>query len=160
LFATASLLPACSYTADMTKMTFSAKTLYADQYCGRDAKEPRVSTISNTEDLKAVYQRLRQHFVGSKIKIPDIDFQHDTVVLIEMGMRPTGGYSLSLADEAIQRANHTLIVNVVWNQPIPGTMVTQALTSPCLLIQVNKTGFNKIQVRDQNNKVRVEMENM
>lgn len=70
--------------------------------------------------------------------IRSIDWKTEKAVLIHLGSRPTGGYSIAV--RRIERAD-------AWNgkiiaeetTPGPGEVTTQAQTSPWVLIKVNRT---------------------
>lgn len=57
-----------------------------------------------------------------------IEFEREHVVLAAIGQKPTGGYSVTLDSSEIRGGTLELKVRVT--EPAPGTMVTQALTTP------------------------------
>jgi hypothetical protein len=72
-----------------------------------------------------------------------------------MGIQKSGGYSLDLAEEASTVKDKTATIHVSWIQPEEGAFVTQALTSPCLLLKIEKGDYHTIQVKDQFGNIRI-----
>ena len=60
--------------------------------------------------------------------LPQVDFEHETVVVLILGERTTGGYSVGIAAVVERRLEVEVVVLV--SRPPPGAMVTQALTTP------------------------------
>lgn len=75
------------------------------------------------------------------------------LVLVSMGERTTGGYALELADPVarVSSGNAELRVRVV--EPDAGSMVTQALTSPCLLLSVERDHIRSVSIVDTDERV-------
>jgi hypothetical protein len=65
-----------------------------------------------------------------------------------MGQRPTGGYALGLQDPTVAIANRVGTVVVRFQEPAPGAMVPQVLTSPCLLLKLPKDDLREVRVVD------------
>ena len=89
--------------------------------------------------------------------VPDVDFTKYGVLLIRMGEKPNGGYRLTLTAEAAEIKNREARVPVLWNEPEPGFMYTQAIVYPHLVIKMEKGAFDGIAVVDQNNKVKMRL---
>ena len=80
-----------------------------------------------------------------------VDFASEHIVLAALGQKPTGGFSVTLAGSKIVDGQLELAVRI--REPQPGTMVTQALTTPCAVIAVTATGWNGIRItRVENNR--------
>lgn len=83
--------------------------------------------------------------------LKNIEFEREHVVLAAIGQKPTGGYSVTLDSSEIRGGTLELKVRVT--EPAPGTMVTQALTTPCAVIAVTAEGWDDIQItRAENNR--------
>jgi hypothetical protein len=67
--------------------------------------------------------------------------------LVEMGLRPTGGYGLEPAARARLR-DGLVVLEVVFTAPAPGSLRTQALSSPCVLVQLPPGRYSGVEVRD------------
>jgi len=80
-----------------------------------------------------------------------IEFEREHIVLASIGQKPTGGYSVTLDSSEIRGGTLELRVRVA--EPAPGTIVTQALTTPCAVIAVTAQGWDDIQItRAENNR--------
>ncbi|TNE77350.1 MAG: protease complex subunit PrcB family protein [Gammaproteobacteria bacterium] len=78
-----------------------------------------------------------------------IDFRQETLVLVAQGQKPTGGYAITLEESAI--LDEELVLTVSERSPEPGSMVTQALTTPCAAIAVTAEGWNDIRITHREN---------
>lgn len=65
---------------------------------------------------------------------PSVDFNLNRVVAFFWGQKPTGGYGIQLV--STQFSGNTLRVTLRLNSPAPGAILTQALTSPFLMLEV------------------------
>ncbi|RDI94983.1 protease complex subunit PrcB family protein [Meiothermus sp. QL-1] len=66
--------------------------------------------------------------------VPPVDFNQHRVAGFFWGQKPTGGYSLQYVGS--QAVGNTLRITLRLSSPAPGAMVTQALTSPFVLLEV------------------------
>jgi hypothetical protein len=73
--------------------------------------------------------------------VPSLDFGRNSLISFFMGQRPTGGYGVALANAAVERGVLTLRYNLA--EPAPGRIVTQAITSPFISLQIS--GGSKFQ---------------
>jgi hypothetical protein len=74
-----------------------------------------------------------------------IDFGQEHIVLVSLGRKPTGGYSVTLA--GANREGNRLELSVRTLKPAPGAMVTQVLTTPCAVIAVVPGGWDTVHIR-------------
>ncbi|MDR1726441.1 MAG: protease complex subunit PrcB family protein [Acidobacteriota bacterium] len=88
---------------------------------------------------------------------PEVDFDRYGVLLVRMGEKPTGGYGLRLLSDVAGVDGRTATVPIEWREPAPGSVTTQAITSPRLLVLVEKGAFDDIAVVDQNGAVRLRL---
>lgn len=68
-------------------------------------------------------------------KISADDLKKSTFVILNMGEKPTGGYSINVKEAIEDDTKITLILKET--SPAPGAMVTQALTYPFAVVKVN-----------------------
>ncbi|MCK8817825.1 protease complex subunit PrcB family protein [Natroniella sulfidigena] len=66
----------------------------------------------------------------------DVDFDHGPTVYASLGERPTGGYGIQI--NQVRRADDALIVVVKAVGPGPSDMVTQAITYPHDLVELEE----------------------
>lgn len=80
-----------------------------------------------------------------------IEFEREHIILAAIGQKPTGGFSVTLDSSEIRSGTLELRVRVT--EPASGTIVTQALTTPCAVIAVTAEGWDDIQItRAENNR--------
>ncbi len=65
---------------------------------------------------------------------PAVDFGRESVAAFFWGTKPTGGYALKVAQVAVK--GDVVVVQLELIQPKPGSLVTQAITSPFLLVRI------------------------
>jgi hypothetical protein len=70
-----------------------------------------------------------------KNKITAIEVQNSNFVILNMGEKSTGGYSMAI--ESVQETEKNIILNVQESSPEPGTMVTQGITYPFCVVKIN-----------------------
>ncbi len=68
---------------------------------------------------------------------PPVDFTREHAVFLLAGQRPTGGYAIAV--KAIRREPDTLVLDATVTPPPADAIVTQALTSPFVVLAIPKT---------------------
>ena len=63
---------------------------------------------------------------------------------ISLGQKPTLGYGISLQDAELR--DDTLVLRVLTQQPAPGVAVAQMISTPCLVVNIPKDGWQQLQV--------------
>lgn len=103
-------------------------TLARGTYC--DVTLPRDQVVRTKADLEKVWKKLNL----SDQKLPDVNFENQTILAIFMGEQPTGGYSIRI--DRISSTVDGLIVAVRRTEPPKGTPVTLSLTRPYIIVSV------------------------
>ena len=65
---------------------------------------------------------------------PSVDFNHDVVVAVAAGQRPTGGYEIVI--DRVTQSDGQMTVEVVERTPGPNCMTTASLTQPVDVVVV------------------------
>lgn len=78
-----------------------------------------------------------------KNKISPYDMKNSTVLILNMGEKPTGGFSITI--EEVKEVSDKVVVTIKENIPEPGAMVTMALTNPYTVVKINSK--KKIEIR-------------
>lgn len=73
--------------------------------------------------------------------------------VVEMGLRPTGGYGVAVSRAAVL-SGERVILRATFVSPAPGSLRTQALSSPCVLVQLPAGRYAEVEVLDQTGAVR------
>jgi hypothetical protein len=132
------------------------KNIYSDQQCG--LPQAQISWIPNQQEFQTLFAKLRQSYIDSQTRQPpSVDWATDAVILVAMGRKNTGGYALVPDNTSATVSNGVLKLSVQWREPKPGMIVTQALTSPCLLFQVPRGEYHRIEITDQAGVVRLQI---
>ena len=78
----------------------------------------------------------RQHasLDSSSQQPPAIDFEKEIVIGLFLGDKPTGGYDVQIS--RVERNNDALTIYYQEKSPLPGAMVTQALTQPFHIVRI------------------------
>lgn len=143
------LASACGTTGERPA---SIDTLYSGGQCGA-AAVATVTLIEGQARLDDFHARIASLEVTPHAA-PTLDFAAQAAILIEMGSRSTGGYGLALAEPTALLRDGELEVIVEWSEPQPGMLLTQAITSPCLLLRVPGADYRRIVVRDRQGNIR------
>lgn len=130
----------------------SVRKLLASPYCDSNAPQ-RASWVDDEQALRMHWTRLHGHRVEPPL-VPALDFAVETVVLLEMGSRPSAGFVLDLATTRLVQDSGDHVVAISWQEPAPGAVVAQVLTSPCLMIAIPSSISGPIEVRDQHGEMR------
>ena len=117
--------------------------------CGGPTEAPRAEWISQPE-ASMLPSRSTLPAAPSYTWDPAVE----GALLIHMGTRPTGGYSIELAAPTAKVNKGIATIHINWIEPEPGSFVTQALTAPCLLLKIPKQGIEKIVIKDQHQHLR------
>ena len=70
-----------------------------------------------------------------KHKVSALDVQNANFVILNMGEKTTGGYSIGI--ENVVETDSNIIITVKETNPVPGSMVTQSFTSPFSVVKIN-----------------------
>ena len=124
-----------------------ARQITQSAHCGLVA--PGSIHIESLKELRRLETMPMRNLSLESMK--GIDYQREHIVLASIGQKPTGGYSVTLDSSEIRGGTLELRVRVA--EPAPGTIVTQALTTPCAVIAVTAEGWDDIQItRAENNR--------
>jgi len=121
----------------------AVEVLYAGTQCGRAKPDAKVSWVLNAVQLQHVYNKFQKGVP------PTVDFDHDRVVLLEMGQRPTLGYRLVLSESVARIAQGHVEIVLEWVAPASDMMVGQMLTSPCLLLKLERGSYRQVWFKNQ-----------
>jgi len=113
----------------------AVRSILADLHCGGDS--PGVRRLADAAQWEALLRRIARRRPG----VPEPgagapDFSRESVLVIDMGRRSSLGYSVSLAEREARLRGARLEIRVAWEEPAPGTLQGQMLTSPCLVVGV------------------------
>ncbi len=128
----------------------AAEAIYASQHCGRSQTTPKATWIDDAGQLEASIRQIRADMLGGKpVDLPALDFQHEIILLVEMGQRPTLGYWLELTGtDNLRISQDQAQLTLDWSHPPADALVAQTISSPCLLLKLERGSYASIQVLD------------
>lgn len=118
---------------------------------GRAAQKSAHATwISNPEALQHVFAAIDRYHLGNNDNVAlDIDWRCYGVLFIEMGQKPSGGYAIDFTPSLSRVVGKQALIRISWNTPEEGVLLTQAVTSPFLLLKIYRADITSIVVLNQ-----------
>ncbi len=118
-------------------------------YCNTPGREARVELLADAAAVTAWQE-------GRGIELADPEsLGEGPYALVEMGLRSTGGYSLTVSEDAALRDDR-VVLEAEFLVPNPGSLRTQALSSPCVLVRLPPGRYADVAVRDSSGAVRAQ----
>jgi hypothetical protein len=111
-------------------------------HCGLTG--PGLAYVQTPERLQQLLELPGQNMAVQQLRQVDLGKEH--LLFVTLGEKPTGGYSVSLTSASLENTDNTLRLSMAVRAPAPGTMVTQAITSPCVVIAVLARDRREIRV--------------
>ena len=102
--------------------------LYEDQNLGANFQFYEI--ISEKNEFKMLLNK-----DGLKGKVKENDIEKSNFILLNMGEKNTGGFSITV--ESVIEKENSIEVKVIQTEPSPGDMVTLAFTYPICIVKVN-----------------------
>ncbi|MGO1461398.1 MAG: protease complex subunit PrcB family protein [Marinobacter sp.] len=109
-------------------------------HCGLTG--PGLAYVQTPERLQKLLELPTQNMAVQQLRQVNLEQEH--LLFVTLGEKPTGGYSISLA--SAENLENTLHLSMTVRSPAPGTMVTQAITSPCAVVAVPAKNWPEIRV--------------
>ncbi|MDO6442613.1 protease complex subunit PrcB family protein [Marinobacter sp. 2_MG-2023] len=109
-------------------------------HCGLTG--PGLAYVQTSERLQQLLELPTQNMAVQQLR--QVDLQQEHLLFVTLGEKPTGGYNVSLA--SAERAGKILRLSMAIRAPAPGTMVTQAITSPCAVVAVPANEWSEVRV--------------
>ena len=133
---------------------FSGRLVYAGQDCGGNNTQRNLQLLTTKEQWKSLQTMVPD--IAKMIEPSKVDFNKEILIHINMGMKPTGGYQLRTLETKDSYENGWVIIPLQWLEPGDDMMLTQALTSPCVIKAIPRHNYQGIRVVDQNGEVKIE----
>ncbi|MGB1561442.1 MAG: protease complex subunit PrcB family protein [Sinimarinibacterium flocculans] len=143
LSATLLLLTACAMRGwmgggDAIRVTEAGRA----QLCSAEDENPRVRIFDSAAAVIDWQERTGIRLAEFKA------LERGRYALVEMGQRYTGGYGLAVSREA-RVVGDSLQLVATFFSPKPGSMRTQMITSPCVLVHLTEGNYVGVEVFDQ-----------
>lgn len=117
------------------------KPIVWDQYmAGENCAIEKATTrvINNAAEWQSFWLELAGRGASAADAPKDVDWMKDKLIVITLGAKPTPGYSVFVENVERTRASE-YVVQYVESQPIPGQLLPQVMTSPFVIIRIEKT---------------------
>ena len=119
-----------------------ARQVIQSAHCGLTG--PGLAYVQTPERLQQLLELPAQNMAVQQLR--QVDLEKEYLLFVTLGEKPTGGYSVSLASASVENTDNILRLAMAVRAPAPGTMVTQAITSPCVVVAVPATVWPEIRV--------------
>jgi len=152
------LVSACKTDAvqEPAAAVVKATLLAQSSFCQAESTAPFMRLLTDDVAYKSVYSQARASVPGNTDSPPAVDFARFSVIAVYMGRRRTSGYQLGLASQSARVGeNKNLHLLVSWSEPPAGTLLAQVMTSPCMLVTIQKGSYSGIRVIDEQGNVRI-----
>jgi|GEM_PF-885372 len=107
---------------------------------GEEAGDPRpfIEVAADRAGWEALWARVHPPSLEAEAPPPpELDTAQEVAVGVFQGVKPTGGYTVEVS--SVRARGNTVEVAVRLTEPSPGSMVTQAFTSPYQLVKISRS---------------------
>lgn len=134
-----------------------------------EPKGPQLNTVQSSDYCGTKTPDAKLHYFASPEPLADYIAEREIneiragvaslagVFIVEMGQRPTAGYSLEVIDGASRIEDGTLIIAMRWESPALDANVSQVLVSACKVIPRPKGNYDRVVLIDQRGEQRAEV---
>lgn len=151
------VIVACAHSSDTTQAPVPLAVIDRGLQAAGESESMEGIWISDEDQLSNLMNRtISTTKIPSKtMNLPKTNFAEYGLLLVRMGEKPSGGYGLELMADMAEIENRTALVPVRWIEPKKGSITTQVITYPYLMIRMGKGDFDKIAVIDQGGLVKL-----
>jgi hypothetical protein len=135
------------------------ETIHGAAVCMGASSAPEAVWIDTQEKLELYWARMHSHRIGTpEPPVPDIDWHTHGLVLVLMGQKPSGGYGLELLGSQALLKEGIALVGVRWKEPPAGAIVAMMITSPCLLVKIQRGRYQSVIIVDASGRHRTRVD--
>lgn len=130
--------------------------LHQGSNCGKTSDTPMALWIDDHKRLRTVLNDLNRGRIGSGMPewAREFDFSSHAILFVQMGQRPTAGFSLELIPGRAFVSGRSATVALKWIRPAADVRVAQVITTPCIWLKMPKKSFSTIKILDQAGKLK------
>ena len=92
--------------------------------------------ISNQNDFNEVWDKAFSNFTD-KEKTPEIDFKNKLILLVTMGQKNSGGYTIKI--DQLTETQDNITVTILETSPGKSCVTSEVLTFPYQIVEIDKT---------------------
>lgn len=133
--------------------------LHQSSNCGGTADTPMALWIDDHRRLQTTLKQLNRGRMKKDMPewAGDFDFSGHAILFVQMGQRPTAGFSLELIPDRAFVSGRSATVVLKWIRPAADATVAQVITSPCIWLKMPKKSFSTIKILDQAGRLKAEV---
>ena len=126
------------------------QSFYSASNCA--ISEQTIRRIETREQLDGLLSPQPFFSTGNQTsETPPIDFEHEQLILVAMGMKSTAGYRIDWSNDPATLENGDLYLPVALHHPPSNQIQAQVMTSPCQIFSLPKTEYREVKLRDIDN---------
>ena len=130
------------------------RVISSSLHCRPASSGWRVTLIDEPGMLELMASKFDAHLVGTPpSKTPQVEFNAYYILAIEMGRQPTAGFGIDAEKITASLEDHTAMVHISWKGPSSDALAAQIITSPCVLVRLERGDYDRILVKDQKNQI-------
>lgn len=154
-------LPGCTHAdAPEVPEPLDVQMIYESTSCGKIQDIPKDTPdarwVADKAHLKTIFNKMNRRRIGARPPewVEDFNFTDYGILLVHMGQKPTGGYSLEYIPGRTYISGQTATVVLKWVRPDADALVTQIITNPCIMLKMPKADFSRINILDPHGKLK------
>ena len=136
------------------------EAVHGASVCTGASTSPDAVWIESQQMLEVHWQRMHSHRIGGggTPSPPSIEWETHGLVLIHMGQKRSGGYGLELMKPQASLKGGSAYIEVKWKEPPPNAIVTMMITSPCLLVKIQRGEYKTVVIVDHSGRRRLQVD--
>ncbi len=144
------VISACGANSQTARgYVLKTSTIFSRDQCDTSHNKEEAVWLDSQKGLADVFADINKNIISDDpIPLPQVDFDSEGVLLVEMGQQSTSGHYISLADPTITVNGETANIVIEWHHPPRGLITASVITYPCLLLKIPLSNYNSLLVRD------------
>lgn len=139
--------------------TVELDPVHTGSVCSGAPRVPKAMWIDSRQALNLQWKRMLSHRIGEgKPPTPQVEWDTHGILLVHMGQKTTGGYRLELAHPHGRLQAGSALVTINWIEPPAGAIAAQMITSPCLMLKIQRGEYRSVEIVDQSGRQRARVD--
>ncbi len=127
-----SLITACQ----PKEQDLAFETLAQSDILNYREEKPALLVIAKAEEIDGFVQGVLAEDPALTTQLRQLDYDYSFAILVLQGQKHTSGYAVTV--QRISRKSDRVAINAEFTEPVPGTRIKPAFTSPYHLVTVSK----------------------
>ena len=126
------------------------------------SSEPNIEIFATKTQAKNQYQAIPKSSLQNPDSRPEdskitsvldsINYEQEYGIAINLGNRPTPGYSVDSIENELEVKDNTVIAIIKINYPEKDAVLPQVITRPCAILSIDKGPYQTIDIIDSHGK--------